>query len=97
MFVGGERNAVGSSALPLNAWSHLATTYDGAVVRLYVNGVPAGSASIAGAMAASTGVLRIGGNGVWGEWFAGLIDEVRVYSRALSAAEIQQDMQTPIG
>ena len=35
-------------------------------------------------MAASTGVLRLGGNGVWGEWFAGLIDEVRVYDRALS-------------
>ena len=28
------------------------------------------------------------------EWFAGLIDEVRVYNRALSASEIQQDMQT---
>ena len=42
-------------------------------------------------------LLRIGGNSVWGEWFAGLIDEVRVYNRALSAAEIQQDMQAPIG
>ena len=29
MDVGGERNAVGSAALPLNAWSHLATTFDG--------------------------------------------------------------------
>jgi hypothetical protein len=48
-------------------------------------------------MAASTGVLRIGGNSVWSEWFAGLIDEVRVYNRALTAAEIQQDMQAPIG
>ena len=46
-------------------------------------------------MAASTGVLRIGGNSIWGEWFAGLIDEVRVYNRVLSAGEIQQDMQVP--
>ena len=95
--IGGERNAVGSSALPLNAWSHLATTFDGAVVRLFVNGVQAGSLPFSGSMAASTGVLRLGGNGVWGEWFAGLIDEVRVYNRALSASEIQQDMQTPVG
>ena len=95
--VGGERNAVGSAALPLNAWSHLAATFDGAAVRLFVNGVQAGSLSFSGSMAASTGVLRLGGNGVWGEWFAGLIDEVRVYSRALSATEIQQDMQTPVG
>ena len=66
-------------------------------LRLYVNGTLAGSTTIAGAMAASIGVLRIGGNSVWGEWFAGLIDEVRVYNRALSAAEVQQDMQTAVG
>ena len=39
----------------------------------------------------------MGGNSIWGEWFAGLIDEVRVYNRVLSVAEIQQDMQVPIG
>ena len=83
--------------MPLNAWTHLATTFDGAVVRLYVNGALAASTSVSGSMAASTGVLRIGGNSIWGEWFAGLIDEVRVYNRALSAGEIQQDMQLPIG
>jgi glucose/arabinose dehydrogenase/fibronectin type 3 domain-containing protein len=97
VYIGSERNATGTAALPLNTWTHLSTTYDGAVVRLYVNGVLAGSASVSGAMAVSTGVLRIGGNGIWGEWFAGLIDEVRVYNRVLSAAEIQQDMQVPIG
>ena len=47
-------------------------------------------------MAASTGVLRFGGNSIWGEWFAGLIDEVRVYNRALSAGEVQQDMATAV-
>ena len=83
--------------MPLNAWTHLAATYDGAVLRLYVNGALAGSIAVSGAMAASTGVLRIGGNGVWGEWFAGLIDEVRVYNRVLTASEVQQDMQLPIG
>ena len=97
VFIGSERNAVGTAAVPLNAWTHLATTFDGAVVRLYVNGVLAGSTSVSGSMGASTGVLRIGGNSIWGEWFAGLIDEVRVYNRALSAGEIQQDMQLPIG
>jgi hypothetical protein len=44
----------------------------------------------------STGALKIGGNAIWGEWFAGLIDEVRVYNRALSAAELQSDMNTSI-
>ncbi len=94
--IGGERNAVGTASLPLNAWSHLATTFDGSVVRLYVNGVLVGSLPFSGSMAASTGAMRIGGNGVWSEWFAGLIDEVRVYNRALGAGELQQDMQTPV-
>ncbi len=97
VLIGSERNATGTSALPLNAWTHLATTYNGAALRLYVNGVLVSTTSVSGAMAASTGVLRMGGNSVWAEWFAGLIDEVRVYNRALSAAEIQQDMQLPIG
>ena len=40
--------------------------------------------------------MRIGGNNVWSEWFNGQIDEVRVYSHALTAAEIVSDMNTPI-
>ena len=62
VFIGSERNATGTAALPLNAWSHLATTYDGSFVRLYVNGVLASSTAVTGAMAASTGVLDLGGN-----------------------------------
>ena len=40
----------------------------------------------------STGALRIGGNDIWSEWFDGQIDEVRVYGRVLTGAEIQADM-----
>jgi fibronectin type 3 domain-containing protein len=92
-----ERNAVGSAGLALNAWSHLASTYDGSSLRLYVNGTLVSTTAVSGSLAASTGVLRIGGNGVWPEWFAGLVDEVRVYNRALSAGEIQTDMNTAVG
>jgi hypothetical protein len=97
VWLGAEQNAVGSAGLALNAWSHLASTYDGSMLRLYVNGVLVSSSAVSGSMAASSGVLRIGGNGVWPEWFAGLIDEVRVYNRALSASEIQTDMSTAVG
>jgi hypothetical protein len=97
VFVGGEWSARGVVSLPLAEWTHVASTFDGVVVRLFVNGVLAGSASVPGVMVASAGPLRIGGNGVWGEWFRGVIDEVRVYERPLSAAEIQRDMLTPIG
>jgi glucose/arabinose dehydrogenase/PKD repeat protein len=94
-YVGGQRDARAASALPVNAWSHLATTYDGSMLRLYVNGTQAASAAVSGAMTVSTGPLKLGGNAVWGEWFAGLLDDVRVYNRALSASEIQGDLSRP--
>jgi hypothetical protein len=84
--------AIGVSALPVNTWSHLAGTFDGSTLRLYVNGTQVASRAVTGVLSSSTGVLTIGGNAVWGEYFAGRIDEVRIYNRALSPAEIQGDM-----
>jgi hypothetical protein len=66
-------------------------------LRLYVNGQLVNSRTVTGVGVVSASPLRIGGNAIWGEWFAGLIDEVRVYNRALSQAEIQADMKLPIG
>jgi concanavalin A-like lectin/glucanase superfamily protein/galactose oxidase-like protein/Big-like domain-containing protein/Kelch motif protein len=86
----------GTAAVPLNAWTHLAVTYDGTALRLYVNGTLVSTTALAGAMATSADALRIGGNSVWGEYFKGLIDEVRIYNRALSASEIEGDMNTPV-
>ncbi len=53
--------------------------------------------ALTGNIATSNNALRIGGNTLWGEYFNGLIDEVRVYSRGLSQTEIQSDMNTPVG
>ncbi len=97
VFIGGDRDTRGPSMLPTNAWTHLAATYDGSRLRLYVNGVQASSRALAGSTLRSTGALRIGGNNVWEEWFKGRIDEVRVYNRALSSSEIQKDMTTRVG
>ena len=91
--VGGtQRSLNGTSTLPVGTWSHLAVTYDGATLRIFVNGTQSAQLAVAGSIATSSSALHIGGNGVWGEWFNGSIDEVRVYNRALSAAELQNDM-----
>ena len=91
------RAVTGTAALAVGTWTHLAVTYDGANMRMYVNGVLVRTAARTGAIIPTDGVLHIGGNQVWGgEFFGGLIDELRVYNRALSAAEIQTDMSTPI-
>ncbi|MGW0482558.1 LamG-like jellyroll fold domain-containing protein [Nonomuraea sp. NPDC003214] len=93
----GEVGAGGTASLPLNTWSHLAATYDGATLRLYVNGTQVAERAAGGPIRTDGGVLRIGGNSLWGEFFDGLIDEVRIYDRALTPAQIQLDMTTPIG
>ena len=98
VFVGGNDERVQApAALPGNAWSHLATTYDGSALRLYVNGALVGTIAATGDMGTSSGPLRVGGNSIWDEWFEGAIDEVRVYDRALTAAQIQDDMSEPVG
>ena len=95
--VGGiDREVQGTAAPVLNGWTHLAVTYDGTTERLYMNGTQVGTRAVAGNIAVSNLPLRIGGNAPWGEFFAGQIDDVRIYNRALTAAEIATDMATPV-
>jgi outer membrane protein assembly factor BamB len=97
MIAGGSyADAFGTAALSVNAWSYLTETYDGSMLRLYVNGTQVASTAHTGAIATSTNPLQIGGDSLYGQNFAGLIDEVRVYNVALTAAQIQTDETTPV-
>src|SRR4029077_13905431 len=96
--VGGTHaEAIGTANIPANAWTYLTATYDGTAVNLYVNGSLVSSTARTGPIITSNNPLQVGGDSIYGQYFAGLIDEVRVYNGALSAAEIQSDMTTPIG
>jgi hypothetical protein len=86
----------GRSANPIGAWSYVALTYDGSRLRLYVDGRQAASQPTTGDIATARNPLWFGGNHPFGEFFDGLIDEARVYDRALSDAEIRADMETPV-
>jgi hypothetical protein len=97
VFAGADLNTSGTAKLPTNTWSHLAATYDGAQLTLYVNGAQVSRRAVSGPIATSARPLQIGGNTVWNEWFKGRIDEVRVYDRALDGPQIQADMTTPVG
>jgi hypothetical protein len=72
-------------------------TYDGATLLLYVNGVQVSSRAQTGNIVTSTNPLQIGGDSLFGQYFNGIIDEVRVYNVALTPAQIQADMSSPIG
>jgi hypothetical protein len=78
-----------------SGWTHLAGTYDGSYARLYLNGRQVGSRPVRGNPVAS-GPLSIGGSSMWGQYFQGRIDDVRIYSGALTQVQIQSDMNIPV-
>ena len=79
----------------MRTWIHLAGVYDGTMVRFYVDGAEVASAALTGTFVPDTTPIILGGNGndasgVPTELFPGRIDELMLYARALSAAEIRQ-------
>ena len=80
-------------------WHHLVGTFDGQVLRLYVDGRLADTRTSAAPTAGRGGPFRIGASTgnvelTRGAHFAGLVDEVRVYDRAVSAEEVQRRFRT---
>ena len=83
--------ATGNSVLPLGLWSHVAGSFDGSTIRIYVNGVLEGQTAYAGGIFPGTNDLAIGGDLSDLTLIApyrGAIDEPAVYRRALTATEI---------
>jgi hypothetical protein len=98
IFGGNNVAAKGLSSLPSNTWTHLAGTYDGTTIRLYINGSLTSSLAQSGAIATSSNPLQIGGDLFYSDQhFQGRIDDVRVYNVALSGGQIVADMNTPVG
>ena len=81
----------------LATWQHLAATYDGATARFYIDG-RRGRQSRGRGGVGNSNIWRIGAyGGSPGGFFDGLIDDVRIYDRALSATEIARDRDQPVG
>jgi hypothetical protein len=85
-----------TTALAAQQFYHLACTWDGVQVRLYVDGVVTASVSQTITPTANTSPLYIGQYGGNVDRFAGAIDEVRVYNAVLTDAEIVTDMNTAV-
>lgn len=92
-----------ATSIPIGAWSHVALTRQGSTIRVYLNGVlQSQSGSDSGPLNFSICPLVIGVDadsactGLLNGYLDGRIDEVRIYSRGLSQAEIQTDMNAPI-
>ena len=72
---------------PVNTWSHVLVTVQGTSIQAYVNGVQAGSATFSGTRQSPNTPLHLGRRSD-GYYFAGLIDDARVYNRALTSDEV---------
>ena len=89
------QNLDSTRAVKVNTWRHLATTYDGARLRVYIDGKAAGSKAITGRTCVSGQPLAVGAKdapakGLLEAFWDGRLDDVRIYDRALSATEIGQ-------
>ena len=84
-------------AVPVNQWSHLAAVFNDTAntYTIYLNGVAVSTQSETAAPVANSQALVFGQSGCSGcgfERWRGLFDDIRIYNRPLSTAEIQTDM-----
>lgn len=80
-------------AVPTNTWSHVAATYNGSKLVLYVNGVAAGSMNVSGTTCSNNEPLAVGAKnapskGILEAFWDGQLDDVRIYNKALTATQI---------
>ena len=80
-----------SGSFSLNTWNHAAATWDGTMMRAYVNGIEVGATATTGTFSTNSDPLRIGHGQISGNannFFGGLIDDVGVYNSGLTGEEV---------
>src|SRR6202035_495146 len=80
--------AVGATVAVAGTWYHVAAVKSGLNISLYVNGALDGSGTLSAPVDSNTAHLFAGANPSGASFFDGLIDEVELFNRALSAGEI---------
>jgi len=93
-----SHNLEAADPLPLGRWVHLAGTFDGQTMRIYVDGQERGTMARLGPVKPNAFHLVLGNYEIGhGSHFIGLLDEVRLYNRALTPDEIRSHGAGPNG
>lgn len=102
-FQGSNEDYSNSAALQVNTWQYVTVTRSSGVIKLYVNGVDVTAYAPNIGDVTNTTALTLGTSaappiGAGSQFFGRVtLDDLRLYNRALSASEIQTDMNTPVG
>jgi hypothetical protein len=94
--VAGSDQRICGGFLTLGEWHHVAGVYNGSAMVLYVDGIEVARLARSGAMATNNEVLRIGNRGTIDRPFDGAIDEVRIWNRALTPAELDANREVEL-
>jgi hypothetical protein len=89
---GGTKNNLVAGEISTATWYHVAFTWDGSTVRTYLNGSAGEYGTLSGTLTNNSEPLRIGRlHSAFADYdIDGVIDDVRIYDAALSAAQVQQ-------
>jgi hypothetical protein len=84
-----------ANSITLNQWNHLVFVCDKSTIKIFINGILTGSTNYSNGFFNSKRVLTLGGTGIYGDqwtqiYFDGAMDDVRIYTRALTDAQVQQ-------
>lgn len=78
--------------IALNVWTHIALRYNGTTFKGYVNGVESCTVTptVGGNLSSNSTAVWLGSNPGGGDYFSGVIDDVRIYRSALLSSQIKQ-------
>lgn len=82
----GNISTVSAGTIPVGVWTHVAVTFDGATVILYLNGQPDGSRVVTAE--SSTSGMIVGASKTLAQLWNGQIDNLRIYDRRITAANV---------
>ena len=77
--------------VPINSWQHVAVTYKNNVATFYINGVKEVVSGFSSNNISGNENLGIGYSSIYGNYFAGQMDEIRIWNIALSDIDIVQN------
>ena len=96
-FVGtstGYLSSAMDTTLPYGQWSHLAITFNGSQVLFYVNGTLVSTKTLSATMTARGQQMRVAADARPSQFYFGTLDDLRIYNRVQTSAEVLSDMNT---